>query len=228
MSQPTVFISYSRKDEKEKDLLLSHLGVLQQAGLLDVWSDDRISVGANWEEEMDQAISQARVAILLISANYLGSEFILRKQVRELLQRRELEGITVFPVIAKACAWRQTGWLAEMSVRPKNGEPVWSGPNSHVDKELALITEEVAAILKTRSDAPEAESEQASSSCDRKDEILSNVRETEQLAQENSVTDTIPEKSVPASSESEETENKRKSGKFDVFFYATTVMTNPL
>ncbi|MCP4353983.1 MAG: SUMF1/EgtB/PvdO family nonheme iron enzyme [Desulfobacterales bacterium] len=151
MNQPTVFISYSHEDEDEKDKLLSHLGVLQHAGLIDVWSDDRILAGANREEEIDQAIAKAKVAILLISANYLSSEFILGK-VHKLLKRREHEGITVIPVIAKACAWRQIDWLAKMAVRPKNGKPVWSGAGNHVDEELTAIAEEVAAILKTRSD----------------------------------------------------------------------------
>ena len=48
MAQPTVFVSYSHRDEEEKDDLLSHLGVLEQAGLpLEVWNDDRIGAGAS-------------------------------------------------------------------------------------------------------------------------------------------------------------------------------------
>ncbi|MCP4111090.1 MAG: SUMF1/EgtB/PvdO family nonheme iron enzyme [Desulfobacteraceae bacterium] len=152
MSQPTVFISYSREDEKEKELLLSHLGVLEQDGLIDVWSDDRVAVGANWEEEIDLAVSQARVAILLITANYLSSGFILRKHVSELLQRREYEGITIFPVIAKACAWKKVKWLAKMNVRPKSRKPVWSEAGIHADEDLAAIAEEVAAILESTDD----------------------------------------------------------------------------
>ena len=46
MTQPVIFISYSHKDEREKDRLLSHLGVLQHEGLIGLWSDDRIGAGA--------------------------------------------------------------------------------------------------------------------------------------------------------------------------------------
>jgi hypothetical protein len=68
MTQPTIFISYSRKDEKEKEAVLAHLGVLQHIGLINVWSDDRIGAGSDWEEEISQAMDQAKVAILLITA----------------------------------------------------------------------------------------------------------------------------------------------------------------
>jgi len=149
-TRPTVFVSYSHKDEKEKDELLSHLGVLVGADLIDLWSDDRIGAGADWETEISQAIAKAEVTILLISANFLTSKFILQKEVPELLKRRDREGITVFPVIAKACAWKTVDWLAKMNVRPQNGNPVWSDYGSHVDKDLAAIAEEVADIVRRK------------------------------------------------------------------------------
>jgi len=145
---PTVFVSYSHKDEKEKDKLLSHLGVLRGAGLIDIWSDDQIIGGNDWETDINEAISKSQLAILLISDNFLNSNFILGKEVPSLLQRRKSEGVTVFPVIAKACAWRQVTWLAKMNVRPKNGRPVWSDNGTHVDEDLATIAEEIATIIK--------------------------------------------------------------------------------
>lgn len=146
-TRPTVFISYSHQDEKEKNELLIQLGVLASADLIDLWSDDRIGAGADWEAEISQVIMNARVAILLISANFLTSNFIFRKEVPELLKRRDREGLTVFPVIAKACHWQAVDWLAKMNVRPKNGQPVWSDGGSHADEDLAAIAKEVASIV---------------------------------------------------------------------------------
>ncbi len=94
MPQPTVFISYNHKDEREKDVLLSHLGVLQHTGLIDLWSDDRIGAGGNWAQEIGQAVAKARVAILLISANFLTSDFILRQEILNLVERRQSEGLS--------------------------------------------------------------------------------------------------------------------------------------
>lgn len=148
ITRPTVFISYSKKDEEEKDRLLSHLGVLVGADLIDLWSDDRIGAGANWETEINKAITDARVAVLLISANFLTSKFNLENEVPKLLNRRDKENLTIFPVIATACAWNQVEWLANMNIRPRNGNPVWSDGGSHVDRDLATIAEEIADIVR--------------------------------------------------------------------------------
>ena len=144
MTDPTVFVSYSYKDEAEKNRVLTHLHVLQQAGLIDVWSDDRIGAGADWQLEIEQAISHAGVAVLLVTASFLSSEFILEKEVPALLQRRQREGLVIFPVIARACAWRKVNWLARMNVRPKSGRPVWGDSGGHVDEDLAAIADEIA------------------------------------------------------------------------------------
>jgi hypothetical protein len=149
MTEPIVFISYSHKDEREKDRLLSHLRVLQSEGLISLWSDDRISVGADWESEIWAAMAQAKVAILLISADFLTSDFILGQEVPTLLKRRRSEGLTVFPVIAKDCAWQEVDWLTRMNVRPKNGRPIWGAGSRRVNEDLTAIAKEVAAIVKT-------------------------------------------------------------------------------
>jgi hypothetical protein len=154
MTQPVVFISYSHKDEREKNRLLSHLGVLQPGGLISLWSDDRIGAGADWEKEIREAMAQAKVAILLISANFLTSSFILGQEVPTLLRRREREGLTVFPVIAKACAWQEVEWLTKMNIRPKNGRAIWGSGSRRIDEDMATIAKEVAAIVKTASAAP--------------------------------------------------------------------------
>lgn len=150
MTQPTVFINYSHKDEEEKQALLTHLNVLNRAGLIDLWSDDQIKAGDTRQREIEQAMKRAKVAILLISANLLASEFIVGQQIPILLQRRKREGLTIFPVIAKACAWKTFNWLKQMEVRPKNGRPVWSDNGSHAEDDLAAIADEVAIIIREK------------------------------------------------------------------------------
>ncbi len=146
---PKVLISYSHKDEDLKERLYVHLGVLQRAaGLIDLWSDDRIGGGDDWEQEISDAIDGARVAILLVSADFLNSEYILGKEVPRLLQRRKGGGLIVIPVIAKDCAWSQVEWLKKMNVRPKNGRPVWREAGVHADEALKSIAEEVAGFMK--------------------------------------------------------------------------------
>lgn len=148
MKQPIIFISYSHKDEPEKEAVLTHLKVLQHGdSSFDLWSDDRIEAGNDWREEISQAIARARVAVLLISANFLASDFILSNQLPKLLEGRKNKGLIIFPVIIKACAWQRATWLNSLEVIPKTGRPIWANGNSRVDEDLSAIAEEIAKII---------------------------------------------------------------------------------
>ncbi len=149
MPRPKIFISYSHKDEREVEELVSHLSVLQNAaGLVEVWNDQRIRAGADWKSEIEQAMSEASVAILLISRNFLNSDFILNNEVPKLLKRRAAEGLTVFPVLAKPCLWEEVPWLAAMNVRPKDNRAVWRAGGRYADDELTRIAREVVQIVR--------------------------------------------------------------------------------
>ena len=107
MTKPTVFISYSHKDEVWKDRLVIQLGVLQQEGLLDMWDDRRIGAGEAWYQKIQEAIAKARVAVLLVSADFLTSKFILGEEVPRLLELQDKENLRIFPIIIRPCAWKR-------------------------------------------------------------------------------------------------------------------------
>lgn len=153
MTQPLIFISYSRKDEKAKNILLSQLNVLQSVGLLEVWSDDRIKPGGDWKEEIYNYMDRADVAIFLITPDFINSQFVKEIEVPRLLQRHESGELTIFPIIAKPCLWHRVPWLAELNVLPRNKKPVWSS-GSDVHTVLVSIAEEVAQTINRRPDAP--------------------------------------------------------------------------
>jgi len=143
----TVFISYSHRDESWKDRLVRQLRVLQRQGLLDVWDDRRIGGGEDWRAEIDAAMARARVAVLLVSADFLSSDFILDEEVPRLLQRRKSEGVRVIPVIVRPCDWLAVGWLAEIQTRPRDGRPLSAGNEHQVDSELATLAAEIRELL---------------------------------------------------------------------------------
>jgi len=147
MTQPTVFISYSHKDEEWKDRLVIQLGVLQQQGYLDVWDDRRIQADTDWFKEIEDAIHVASVAILMISANFLNSNFILEEEVPRLLRRREKEGLRIFPVIVKPCDWQAVDWLARIQARPKDGRPLSAGNEHQIEEDLAAIAREIRELF---------------------------------------------------------------------------------
>lgn len=107
-SRTKVFISYSHKDKRFLDRLLVHLKPLELSGLTEVWSDRRIASGQKWREEIEQAIAEARVAILLISIDFLTSDFITRNELPPLLKAAKQDGVLIIPIIIQPCRTRFT------------------------------------------------------------------------------------------------------------------------
>jgi hypothetical protein len=146
----TVFISYCHKDEVWKDRLVTQLGVLQQQSILDLWDDSRIGAGEDWYQKIQEAITRASVAVLLVSADFLNSEFILSEEIPSLMKRRDNEGLRIFPVIISPCLWERVKWLAQMCVRPKDGKSISSGTEHQIDADLTAIADEVADIIESK------------------------------------------------------------------------------
>ena len=81
-----VFISYSHRDQTWLESLQTHLRPLVRAGKLDLWDDTRIGAGQEWRAEIDQALARARVAVLLVSPDFLASEFIADVELPAILR----------------------------------------------------------------------------------------------------------------------------------------------
>lgn len=148
---PTVFISYSHNDEIWKDRLLEHLGALVEEGHLQTWDDRDIGAGDEWFEAIQSAMKTARVAVFLVSASSLKSKFIRYKEIPRLLERRQKEGMTFFPVIVKACVWEEIPWLTRIQARPKDGKPLARLKSAQRDAELANIAKEILRIIRNGS-----------------------------------------------------------------------------
>jgi hypothetical protein len=162
--KPSVFISYSHKDEKWKDKLAVQLGVLAAESRLEVWDDRRIAAGDDWFPEIERAIDSAEVAVLLISAEFLISEFIRGEEIPRLL-RRKAEGLRLVPILVRPCPWKKVGWLAKIQMRPRDGREITKGNAYKIDKDFAAIAEEIDDLIDTDS-APTSAVRAASSKLD--------------------------------------------------------------
>jgi tetratricopeptide (TPR) repeat protein len=119
-----VFLSYSHKDECWKDCLEPHLSMLEKHGRLTYWDDRKIDTGADWYPEIQAAMEQATVAILLISADYLSSDFCLKEEIPFLLERRAKQGVLVIPILIHPCCWDEIDWLKTIQMIPRDGKSV--------------------------------------------------------------------------------------------------------
>ncbi len=98
-----VFISYSHADSEYLERLLVHLKPLERDGLIDLWVDTRLRPGDRWKKEISAALERAQVAILLISADFLASDFITNDELPPILTAAEQKGTRIIPIILKPC-----------------------------------------------------------------------------------------------------------------------------
>jgi hypothetical protein len=146
MERTKLFISYSHRDDEWLERLKLHLALLERSRIVHIWSDTRIRIGEQWEAEIENALTESRVAVLMISPAFLGSDYIWDKEMPHIL-RHHLAGMLVFPLITKPCAWRIATELAEFQARPPNGRALSLGPDAAVDSDLADFTYELAGLL---------------------------------------------------------------------------------
>lgn len=100
-----IFVSYSHADKDWLERLLVHLKPLEREHKVNPWNDTKLRSGDRWKTEIDRALAKAKVAIMLVSADFLASEFIHNAELPPLLSAAEKEGLTILPVIVGYCGF---------------------------------------------------------------------------------------------------------------------------
>jgi hypothetical protein len=100
-----IFVSYSHQDKAVLQRVHVHLKPLVHEGKIDIWDDTRIKAGDEWKQEITTALEQCRVAILLVSADFLASDFIVNNELPPILQRAQDDGVKVLSIIVSPSAY---------------------------------------------------------------------------------------------------------------------------
>ena len=100
---PRVFLSYSHRDVHWLERIRVHLRPLERLGLLSVWDDKSIKPGEVWREEIETALDHATCAVVLLSADFMASDFCTEMELPRMLQRAKERGVRVLPVMLSPC-----------------------------------------------------------------------------------------------------------------------------
>lgn len=120
-----VFFCYAREDEPLLEKLKSHLRPLQRKGFIDVWYDRNISAGTEWEREIDKQLNMAQIILLLVSPNFIDSDYCYSVEMKYALERHERGEALVIPIILRQSYWQEEPF-GKLQVLPTDAKPVKS------------------------------------------------------------------------------------------------------
>jgi len=140
-----IFFSYSHKDEDLRDELAIHLSMLQRQALIAAWHDHEISAGTEWANAIDQHMESARVILLLISANFLASNYCYDIELKRAMERHESSEARVIPIILKPVDWSGAPF-SKLQALPKNAKPITTWEDR--DEALLDVAQGIRKVVK--------------------------------------------------------------------------------
>ncbi len=136
-----LFVSYSHSDQRWLDRLKIHLTPLAQDYDLDNWDDKRLKAGTKWREEIRKAVDRADAAVLIISADFLASEFIRNNELPPLLKAAEEEGVLLLPIIAKPSLFLLKPEISQFQAVNDPAEPLISMSEGQQESTFVRVAE---------------------------------------------------------------------------------------
>ncbi|MFL6212158.1 MAG: COR domain-containing protein [Pyrinomonadaceae bacterium] len=123
-----IFYSYSHKDEQLRNLLETHLKILQRRGLVSAWHDRMIEAGDEWRSSIDSNLERADIILLLVSSDFTASDYCWEREMRRSLERHKSGDAHVVPIILRPVNWEGAPF-AELQALPTNARPVTTWKN---------------------------------------------------------------------------------------------------
>ncbi|MEL7613208.1 toll/interleukin-1 receptor domain-containing protein [Vreelandella titanicae] len=139
-----VFVSYSHADSEHLLRLKVHLRPYERKGQVDLWADTKIKPGQKWRSEIESALDRAAVAVLLVSADFLASDFVVENELPPLLEAAQAEGVKILPVILKPCAFGPTKEISQFQAINSPSAPLISLDEGESEAVWVKLAEEVS------------------------------------------------------------------------------------
>jgi internalin A len=142
-----IFVSYSHKDERLLNELKTHLSPLRRLNLIETWDDRSIEAGEDWREEIDANLERADIILLLVSADFINSDYCYEKEMARALERHEKREARVVPVIVRDSKWELIPELSKLQAVPKGGKAVRDWANK--DKAWKDVSDRIQKMIES-------------------------------------------------------------------------------
>lgn len=149
----TAFVSYSHQDDDLREELDKHLTMLKRQGVIDLWHDRRITAGEELDDAIDAALERAQVALLLVSPDFIASDYCYKREMTRAMERHEAGDARVLPIILRPCDWHDAPFGRLMAL-PRDGRPVVKWPS--LDDAFLDVVHGIKGALKELGVDPQA------------------------------------------------------------------------
>ncbi len=123
-----IFISYSHKDKKFREELETHLSNLRRQNIINDWHDGDILPGSEWEPQIQEHLNTAQIILLLISSDFIASDFCYSTELQQAIARHNAHQACVLPIILRPVDWDGAPF-SKIQALPTYGKPVSTWKN---------------------------------------------------------------------------------------------------
>jgi hypothetical protein len=141
-----VFISYSHKDTQWLERFQIALKPFVRNQAFKVWADEQIAAGADWQKEIDQALASTKVAVLLVTQNFLASDYINDVELKHFIEQSEKQNVSIFWVAISASNYEETH-LKKIQCANQPDKPLKSLNEFEQDKEIVEICKKIKNVF---------------------------------------------------------------------------------
>jgi hypothetical protein len=124
----TLFYAYAHEDEPLRNALDKQLTILKRQGHLSTWYDRDISAGTEWHQEIDTHLDSADLILLLVSADFLASDYCYSIEIERAMQRHDTKAALVIPVLLRPTLGWEDAPFGRLQALPTDGRAITSWP----------------------------------------------------------------------------------------------------
>lgn len=141
-----IFCCYARKDKPLLSELRTHLMPLQRQGYITLWADTDIDAGTEWEEEINKHLNTAQIILLLVSSDFIASEYCYSKEMTRAMERHKAGEAQVVPIILRPVLWKHAPF-GILQALPTDARPIIGSTWHNQDEALLDVANGIQKVV---------------------------------------------------------------------------------